>query len=55
MYNIKIENYLLFGRLSEDLSLGTQLSDTSEGLLGGGKEGDRILEVFATKTSLSEH
>ena len=24
MYNIKIENYLLFGRLSEDLSLGTQ-------------------------------
>ena len=35
--------------------LGHNLSDSTDGLLRRGKEGDRTLEVFATKTSLSEH
>ena len=42
----KGENYVLFGGLPEDLSLGYSLSDSSEGLLRRGKGGARIYRSF---------
>ena len=33
MHNLKVENYVLFGRLAKDLTPGGNLSDCSEGLL----------------------
>ena len=33
MYHLKVENYILFRGLAENLSLGGSLSDSSEGLL----------------------
>ena len=32
MHNLKVENCVLFGRLTEDLNLGCSLSENSEGL-----------------------
>ena len=31
-HNLKVENYVLFSRFAEDLSLGSSLSDSSEEL-----------------------
>ena len=31
MYNLKVENHILFSRLTEDLRLAYSLSDSSEG------------------------
>ena len=50
MHNLKVENRVLFGRLSEDISPGDSLSESSEGLLGRGEGGTRIYRSFATKT-----
>ena len=33
MHNLKVENYVLFSGLVEDVSPGDSLSDSSEGLL----------------------
>ena len=32
-HSLKAENFVLFGRLAEEVSLGSSLSDSSEGLL----------------------
>ena len=40
-HNLKVENYVLFGRLSEDLSPGGSLSDSSKGLFPRGKGGSQ--------------
>ena len=45
---IKVENCDLFGRLSEDSSMGGSLSDSFEGLLRKGREPEYI-GVLATK------
>ena len=49
MQNLKVENYVLFGRFSEDLSPEDSLSDRSEEVLQRGKGGARIHRSFATK------
>ena len=48
MNNLKVENFVLFGGIFEDLSL----SDRSEGLLQRDKGGARIYSSFATKTQV---
>ena len=45
---LKFENYVLFGEVSEDSSPGGILSVSSEGLLQKGKGGSRIYRTFAT-------
>ena len=47
-----VENYVLFGGRTEDLSLGDSLSDSSEALLQRGKRGARYTEVFPKKTEV---
>lgn len=47
--NLKIENYIFSGRVSENLSLVHSISDSSKGLLLRGKCGARIDGGFATK------
>ena len=42
MHNLKVENYVLFGRLSEDLSPGDNLSGGSGGHSKEVKGGTRI-------------
>ena len=49
MHNLKVENYVLFGRLAKDLSLGGSLSDSSEGLLLRGKGGARMHRSFCSE------
>ena len=49
MHNLKVENSVLFGGLTEDSSLAGSLSDSSEGLLRRGKGGDRMNRSFATE------
>ena len=39
MHYLKVENYVLFGRLSEDLSPGGILSGSPGGILSGSSEG----------------
>ena len=51
MHNLKVENSVLFGGLTEDSSLAGSLSDGSEGLLRIGKGGDRMNRSFALKLS----
>ena len=51
-HNLKVENYVLFGGLPEDLSTGDSLSDTSERLLQRDKEGARIYRSFCNKTQV---
>ena len=48
-HSLKVEDYVLFGRLAEDLSLRGSLSDSSEGLLQIAKEGARIYREFCLK------
>ena len=50
MQNLKIENYVLFGRLSEGLRLEGNLSDSPEEVLQRGKGGARIYGSCAMKT-----
>ena len=47
MHNLKLESYVIFGKLAEDLSLGGRLSDCSK----EAREGPGCIEVSATKTS----
>ena len=47
--NLKVENYTLFGGLSEDLSLGGSLSGSSEGLIQRGEWGARLYRDFCNK------
>ena len=49
MHNLKVENYVLFDRLSEDLLLGDSLSDSSEGLFQSSNGGYRIYRSFWEK------
>ena len=44
MQSLKTEYYVLFGRLTKDLSLGYSLSDSSEGLLQRGRGGARMYQ-----------
>ena len=48
MHNIKVENYVLFGGLAEDLSPGDSLS-ASEGLFQRGNGEARIYRSFCNK------
>ena len=48
-HSLKIENYVLFGRQTEDLSPVDSLSDGSEGLLWRSKGGARIYRNFRKK------
>ena len=50
MYNLEVENYVLFEGIFEDLNLEDSLSDSSEGLLCRSKGGARINRSSATKT-----
>ena len=49
MHNLKVKNYVLFGRLTKDYSLGYTVSETSEGLLQKCKGGSRYIEGFAER------
>ena len=49
MHNLKTENYVLFGGLTEDLSPGDSLSDNAEGLFQKGKGGARIYSLCKKK------
>ena len=48
----KVENYVLFGRLTENLSLGGSLSDSSEALLQRGKGRARIYRNFHNRNQV---
>ena len=50
MHNLKTENYVLFGRQAEDLSLGDSLSDGSDRLLQRDKGEARIYEFLKNKS-----
>ena len=50
MHNLKVENYVLLGKLAEDLGLGDSLSDSSEGLVQRGEGRARMYGSFATRT-----
>ena len=52
LHNLKVENYVLFGGLAEDLSPGDSLSDSSEGLLQRGKVGVKIYRGFCNKNQV---
>ena len=52
MHNLKVENYVLFCGLAEDLSPGDSLSDSSEGLLLRGKGGTRVYRSFCNKNQV---
>ena len=51
----KVENYVLFSGLAEALSPESSLSDSSEGLLQGGKGGAWIHRSFCNETRYLEH
>ena len=51
-HNLKVEYYVLFGRLSEDLNLGHCFSDGSEGQLQKGMGGTRIHKGFCNKNQV---
>ena len=55
MHNLKVENYVLFGRQPEDLNLGYSFLDSSERCSEVVREGPGYIRVFSTKTRLSEH
>lgn len=44
-HNLKVENYVLFGRFPEDL-IQDNLSESSKGLLQRGKKGARVYRGF---------
>ena len=52
MYDLKVENYVLFSGHTEDVSPGDRLSDGSEGLFRRGKGGARIYREFGNKTEV---
>ena len=54
MRNLKVENSVLFGALSENSCLGGSLSDSSERLFPRDKGGARTNRSSATKTKYSE-
>ena len=49
MHNLKVEDYVLFRKLAEDLSLEDSLSDSTERLLWRGEGGARICRSFCNK------
>ena len=49
MHNLKVENYVSFSELTEDLSPGNSLSGGSEGLLQRGKGRARIYRSIKTE------
>ena len=50
-YNLKFENYVLFGGTSKDISPEDSLSESSEGCSEEiREEGARVYSGFATKT-----
>ena len=55
MHNLKIKNYVLFGRHTEDLSPKDRFSENSEGLLWRGKGGARIYRSFCKKTKTKQN
>ena len=55
MHPLKVENYVLFGGLSEDLSLGSSFSDHSRNCSEEVREEPGYMGVFATKTKWWEH
>ena len=46
IHNLKVENYVLFGELAEDLSPEGSLSESSVGQLWRGEGGARIYRSF---------
>ena len=50
MQNLKVENYVLFGRLSEGLRLESNLSDSCEEVLWRVREEPGYMGAFVTKT-----
>lgn len=46
MHNLKVENYILCGKLIENYSLGDSLSESSEEMVQRGKGGARALTNF---------
>ena len=49
LYNLQVENYVLFSGHTEDLGIGDKLSGSSKGLFWRDKGGARTYS-FATKT-----
>ena len=49
MHSLKVENYILFGGLTEDVSLGYRLSESSEELSKEVREEPRYIGDFANK------
>ena len=49
MHNLNVENYVLFGRFSEDLRQEASLSDPSGGLLRRGRRSQDIEEFLQQK------
>ena len=46
MHHLKVENYVLFGRLAENLNWGGSLSDSSDGPVPRGKGEARKYRSF---------
>ena len=55
MHNLKLDNCVLFGRLTENYSLEHSLSDSSEGLFQRGREKPGYTSVFAGEKNVVEH
>ena len=55
MHNLKVENYVVFGGHTEDLSLGDRLSDALRNCSEEVREEPGYIGVFAVKTKWSEH
>ena len=49
LHNLKVENYILFGRYTEDFSPGDSLSNSSENVFSRSKGGARIYRRFCRK------
>ena len=54
MHNLKVENYVLYNGLTDDLNQRDSFSDSSEGLFRRGKGGARYIEVFAKKKKTNQ-
>ena len=53
MHNLQVENCVLSGGSTEDLTTGDSFSDSSEGLFWGGKSQD--MQQFAKTNQVVEH
>ena len=51
-HNLKVENYVLFSKQSEDISPGHSLSDHSDRLPEKGQEGARIYRSVYNKDQI---